>query len=247
MSTIGAIFLIPLLGLFTNANRDKNYWITRVLVFLFFLATVFMFFSIRPILWTTDRYKAEYIVPFVVLGGCLIYAELIRNKFSVRFISLHAFAMLLIGGYGFLTYGNPNQIIIQTSRYARETEISYDYESALKSAKDEGLSGKVVISGHTSGVIPQIISGYTLSEVKESHALWKLPIQSINDWTSVDPILVNNQPEIELVLITDSGDKSLLDKFTKLGWKNWKHFPLEGGGDVVGVVRGGYTKLGNAP
>jgi len=244
MSTIGAIFLIPLLGLFVNANRDKNYWVARFLLILFFLAAVFMFFSIRPTLWTTDRYKAEYIVPFLVLGSSLIYSELIRNKFSMRLISFHAFAMLLIGGYGFLTYQNPNQIIIQTGSYPRETEIFYDYESALKSAKDEGLSTRLVISGSTSGVIPQIISGYTLGEVKKSNALLKLPIQSINDWTSVDPILVNNRPEIDLVLITDSGDKSLVDKFTKLGWKNWYHFPIQGGGDVVGVVRGGETILG---
>jgi hypothetical protein len=49
--------------------------------------------------------------------------------------------------------------------------------------------------------------------------------------------LVNDHSEIGLVLITDSGDKSLPDKFRKLGWKNWKQFPIEGGGYVVGVVR----------
>ena len=247
LGTIGGIFLIPLGGLFIISNLNKSYLTIRVLVILLFMAAVFMFFSVRPILWIIDRYKAEYIVPFVILGGCLIYEKLIKNKWPMIFISVYALGMLLVGSYGFLSYKNPNQIFIQSGRYVRDTEIIYDYKSALISAKNEGFSDRVIISGNTSGVIPQIISGYSLGEVLKANFLLSLPVKSLIDFTSVDPVLVNDQTEIDLVLITDSGDKSLLDNFTKLGWGLWKHFPIDGGGDVVGVVRGGYKELGNSP
>jgi hypothetical protein len=201
-----------------------------------------MYFSIRPILWATDRYKAEYIIPFVILGSCLIYTKLTNYKKFKYLISIYALILLLIGSYGFLNYKNPNQLIIQTNRYPHPTEFFYDYKTALVEAKNEGFSSSVIISGNTSGIMPQIISGYTLNEVIKSRNLIKLPIQSINDWTSVDPILVNNQSEIKLILITDSDDKYLADKLRQLGWTNWKKFFIDDGRDVVGIVRGGYSK-----
>ena len=236
LSTVGIIYMIPIFSLFLFKNRNLNFRL-KIILFLFFVLAIFMFFAIRPTLWTTDRYKSEYIIPFSIISFCLIFDSMLKSKFSIFLITFISTFMIFLGLNGFYNYRNPNQFIIQTDKYPRETELFYDYKSALVKAKNDGYANYTIISGSTSGVIPQIISGYTVNEVKKSQTLLKLPIQSISDWTSVDPNLVNDFSEIKLVLITDSGDKLLADKFISLGWKIWNIFPIDGGGTVTGLIR----------
>ena len=86
--------------------------------------------------------------------------------------------------------------------------------------------------------MPQILSGYTVSEVEESNEILKSLITEGGDWTSVSAQLLTDQHKIKLVLISDGNNKMLREDLLRRGWSDWKQFSTKDNKVVYGVIRG---------
>ena len=238
LSVINPLWIFLLLGIFILNKNEKFYLLNRFLIVLFLGLALAMFFSIRPVLWSTDRYKAEYLIPFIIFGGYLIFSKIyitLRGVFLIPILSSVIIYFNLVSFFGY-----PHNIAdrVTDQRFKRASEQVYDYSSALIAAKNAGLAKNTLIVGVTYGVLPQILSGFTVEEAKKSLELFKKPIRG-SDWTSVDPDLVNKEPDIKLVLLTDGGNvESIKRDLLDLGWSEWRQFhSINSKGVVYGLIR----------
>ena len=249
LSTMNASWLLLLLGIFIKLKNEKNYLFHRLLIILFLIIAIEMFFSIKPELWGTDHYKVEYLVPFLILGGYLIFSKIQEISKQKILIPLLSSLMIFFGVVGFQGYPNNIPNITEEKIFERYTEKIYDYKSALIAAKEAGLAKNTLIVGVTYSVLPQILYGYSIKEVEKSYELVKKHLHG-EDWTSADPELVNNEPEVKLVLISDAGvlggiggvpeeesADSLRNSLLLMGWSDWKQFSSSGNNVIFGIIR----------
>ena len=237
LSTVGALWLAFIFGVFVPQKNERHYILSRVIVSLFLMAAIAMFFSIRPSLWITDRYKAEYLIPFVILGAYLLFCKMSEHPLTKKLVPVFACAMVFVGGWGGINYKTVKPIGVSQERFMRETESVYDYTSALAAAKAAGFASHTLLVGNTNAEFPFILAGFSIADVKNAKALTRLALQAKDDWTSVDPELVNSALEVQLVLISDTADKQLRAKFQKLGWMDWNQFPSKDGAVIYALVR----------
>ncbi len=238
LSTINSSWLFLLFGVFLKFKNEQYYWFNRFLIVVFLIIATVLFFSIRPILWGTDRYKAEYLVPFIIFGAYLFFSKIQTIPKSNIFIPLLSSVMIYFGVAGFQDYPNNIADRVGDKRFKRDSEQIYDYKSALIAAKNAGLAKNTLMVGVTYGVLPEILSGYTIDEVEKSVEILEKPIRDL-DWTSVSPKLVNKQPDIKLVLISDGENgEPVRSGLLLLGWSDWKQFHAERNNVVFGVIRG---------
>ena len=238
LSTIGIGWLFLLFGILFKYRNEKGYWFNRLLIVLFILTATAMFFSIRPVLWGEDKYKVEYLVPFIVFGGYLFFTKIEQLPRSTLFIPLISCVLIYIGINGFFHYPNGIFDRLGGGKFKRNSEQIYDYKSALIAAKEVGLAKNTILVGITYGVMPQILSGYTVSEVEESNEILKSLITEGGDWTSVSAQLLTDQHKIKLVLISDGNNKMLREDLLRRGWSDWKQFSTKDNKVVYGVIRG---------
>ena len=173
------------------------------------------------------------------MGGYLLFCkihEIWNQNFLIPLLSLF---LIYSGVIGFHNYSSKPNMIGQDNIIIRQTEQIYDYKTALIAAKSSGLAGKTLLVGVTYGALPQILSGFTIKEVKESIELNKKLM--FGGWFSVSAELINNEPEIKLVLMTEMSYASNQDNLRKnlllLGWKDWNIFSPIGDNVVIGVIR----------
>jgi len=249
LSNMNAGWLLLLLGIFIRLKNEKNYLFHRLLIILFLIIAIEMFFSIGSEGWGEDRYQAEFLVPFLVLGGYLIFSKIQEISKQKILIPLLSSLMIFFGVVGFQGYPNNIHNITEEKIFERYTEKIYDYKSALIAAKEAGLAKNTLIVGVTYGMLPQILYGYSIKEVEKSYELYKKHLHG-EDWTSADPELVNNEPEVKLVLISDAGvlggiggipeeesGDSLRNSLLLMGWSDWKQFPARGNNVIFGIIR----------
>lgn len=236
ISAIGGFWLVFILGATIRDVGESAYLKNRILISALFIIFVAAFFSIRPVLWGADRYKAEYLVPFIMLGMTLILLKIYDLKATRRVFLLFAFGLIIVGVLGFARYPEGFVDPLANSRFERQSEIFYDYKSALKDARSAGLSERVILVGVTYGVMPQILSGYSLLEVKKSkrsydqfHSQRKLG-KSIGESLAVIP-------EIDLVLLMDPNGLNDQVKLAGVGWTVWKDFYMDHGHQIFALKR----------
>ncbi len=238
LSNINSIWLFFLFGIFLKYKNEQYYWFNRVLIVVFLIIATMLFFSIRPVLWGIDRYKAEYLVPFIIFGAYLFFSKIQTIPKSNIFTPLLSSLMIYFGVAGFQDYPNNIADRVGDNRFKRDSERIYAYKAALMASKNAGLAKNTLMVGVTYGVLPEILSGFTIEEVGKSVEILKKPIRDL-DWTSVNPKLVNKQQDIKLVLISDGGNaKAVRSGLLLLGWSDWKKFHAESNNVVFGVIRG---------
>lgn len=235
-SAIGPFWLTLILGILFRDKYENNYLKNRVLIGLLFLIFVATFFSIRPILWGVDRYKTEYLVPFILIGVILILIKLYEWRVSRRYFLIFAFGFIVAGSLNFMRY--PQYFIdpLAGKPFARQTEQFYDFRRALHEAQTAGFSKKLIFSGVTYGVMPQILSGYSLAEVTASqwnydqyHGQMKL------GKTIVDSIVAI--PEVNMILLMDPDVEKNKATLIEAGWISWNNFPKDKGYEIHSVIR----------
>ena len=232
LSNIEWYFLLLISGLFVPLKLGFTYWKRFFFVVLLFLSLIFTFYSIRPVLWSTDRYVAEYILPFVIVGGFSLFHLLFEIKHQIM---VCAFAIFLIINSAMVFHKYPDNLpdIYQNSILRKVTHNYVDYISALKQLSLLYSPDSIILVGVTYGILPQILAGYTVNDVVSSKVSSRLPVRN-DDWRTVDPIKVNNFNHIKCVIITDAPNKKLLvTQFVDLGWSlnetsssNMSSFPL---------------------
>ena len=130
------------------------------MIILFLVIAIEMFFSISPSLWGVDRYQAEFLVPFLILGGYLIFSKIQEISKQKLLIPLLSSLMIFFGVVGFQGYPNNIPNITEEKIFERYTEKIYDYKSALIAAKEAGLEKNTLLVVTTFGMFPQILYGY---------------------------------------------------------------------------------------
>jgi len=246
LSTMNASWLLLLFGIFIKLKNEKNYLFHRLLIILFLILAIEMFFSITPVLWSADRYQAEWLVPFLILGGYLIFSKIQEISKQKILIPLLSSLMIFFGVVGFQGYQNNIPNITEEKNFKMLTEKVYDYKSALIAAKEAGLEKNTLLVGTTYGIFPQILYGYSIKEVEKSYELYKKHLHFCCS-TLPDPELINNDPEVKLVLISnaeflggipDAGNgDSLRSSLLLMGWLDWKQFSSSGNNVIFGIIR----------
>ena len=242
MNSVGwpwIIFLfIPLLFIFKNPLK-----ISAILIF--FIAGVYIFYTITPGLWGVGRYQAEYVIPFVALGFFLSINFIAgRYSFTRKFLPILFVFLIIYNTYVFKNLASFNRPIDELKitfnedmkirgAYAILSEFPYEHKEAFKEAKKEGYAGKIFVAGVTYGVFGEILNNFTVSEIKAEKSIY----EKIQPDFSAENINKNNK--IQLVLISDfsSGDK-LKNDLENLRWKRWKEFRNnEYSSTIFGLVR----------
>ena len=220
--------------------QDQRQLFRCLLILLFALTTVYVFYSITPILWGNDRYQSEYVVPFACLGLYVIsvtfrsFGRLATIGINVFLITL-CFHNIYIYKQRYVLYTHEEALPV--SGISIRSEDIYDYRTALKEVKNEGFAGYTYIAGVTYGVLPEIINGFSVSEVIMTNRMLKLPVK--RNWLTLDAALVNSYPEIRLVLISDNGQYPALKyELEEMGWRPWKNFvDAHSGKTIYGIIR----------
>lgn len=200
---------------------------------LFFSGAFAIFYLVAASEWGTSKYQAEYAVPFATAGLFYFMVKLkeVRNAF---------FKVMIIAGLVPLIFFNvflfENMYTMNNSGVIFETP--YSYNEALKAVKKEGLAGHSIIVGSTYGVFTEILNGFTVSEVMQSRDIFKKVTKSAG---LVDFGLLNDDPKIRIVLISDVSNSRRADLTSYLktrNWKEWINFKNSKSGAVIyGLIK----------
>jgi hypothetical protein len=242
INIIGVGWLLMLIGIFLRHKNEKYYLFNRILVFIFLFSALFLFFSLRQTLWGFDKYRIEFLIPFMIFGGYLLFSKVQALTGIFFVIPLLSCFILFFGINGFKNYSaNVNSSI---DSYEPNGEVIYDYKSALVAAKEAGLAKNTLFVGVTYGMMPQILSGYNIEEVMASLQLCKEGI-ICGDPKSASSHLINQQTDIQLVLISDvlkysrelNTHAALRNELLEMGWADWMEFSYQDNNVVYGVIR----------
>ncbi len=198
---------------------------------LFFLGALGAFYVIRPVLWGTGRYLAEFTLPFCLLGLFLFFG-LVKNQKLITVACL----MLLI--FNIIIYKNldtinaPVDARVQTdpSNIAVLSETVYNYNNALSAAKQQGLAGSEYIAGSSYGIFEEILNNFTVSQVLASNKIYQ------NLLGTRDAGKINNEQNLKEVIISDNTPaqaKILMQNLEKDGWHEGQKFINNNVGSTV--------------
>ncbi len=243
MNSVGwpwIIFLfIPLLFIFKNPLKISA-------ISIFFIAGVYIFYTITPGLWGVGRYQAEYVIPFVALGFFFFVNYMAKyNNLALKFLPILFVFLIINNVYVFKNLAGFNKPIDELKitffnedikirgKYAILSEFPYEYKKAFREAKKDGYAGKIFVAGITYGVFGEILNNFTVSEVETGKNIYK-EIQA--DFSAEN---INKNNKIQLILISDfiGGDK-LKNDLENLRWKRWREFKNEEyGSTMFGLIR----------
>jgi len=204
----------------------------HIVVLIFFVSACFIFYSIDPRLWGIGRYQAEYVIPFVILGFLNILTKMNSNLNKITStILVVSMASLLCYNFVFksllYTLNKPN-ILSQTL---------YSYDDALKTAKQEGYAGHTLIIGGTYGCLPEILNGFTVSEMRSQFEIRK-QANKTGFGKVIDYQALKDNQNIKLVLISDVDQGLAISNMLSLVWKHWKTFQHDKSGAIIyGMIR----------
>lgn len=242
MNSVGwpwIIFLIiSLLFIFKNPLKISA-------ISIFFIAGVYVFYTITPELWGMGRYQAEYIIPFIALGFFLFINFIAgRYGFTRKFLPIIFIFLIIYNIYIFKNIASFNKSIdkLKTTfktdmkirgAYAIQSEFPYEYSQAFMAAKENGYAGKIFVAGSTYGVFGEVLNNFTVLEIKSENAIYE---KTHADFSAEN---INKNNKIQLVLISDfAGGDKLKDDLENLGWKKWKEFKNnEYGSTIFGLIR----------
>lgn len=197
------------------------------------LSGIFLFYSIRPILWGIPRYHVEFLVPIILFG-------------LVRFLSLNLMTGLkgfvlaiFIGLNCYQMFAGSQVESIVNGHKSIETHPRYDFRGALALAKNSGLAGKTVIFNGNYRRMLEIMSGFSVGDLE---LLSRLDEDLKNGLVRPSVKALVHDERVELVLVgRDNRDpeiEGLIQELEDAGFKVWDRF--DGGWryqTVVGYIR----------
>lgn len=202
------------------------------------------FYSIRQVLWGVGRYQIEYVIPFVILGFFFFTYVLLRRQ--QLFI---AFALLLVAAnvVVFRKFGDYNESLDKL-KYTYFDDIKKPFRciilsesifptgEALKKVKEDGYAKNVYLHGVVYGVLPEIMTGYTVNEAETFHKQFKA-LSSLPDQEFVTQL--DQAKDIKIALFSSLPDSSIIGALKTKGWGDWKTFyDARNRSTVVGLIRG---------
>ncbi len=235
LSTVSIPWLIMSSGclLILQWNRKTMIQFFAVLSLLFI--AIFMFYSVRPILWGMDRYQSEYIIPFVIAGTYLLFVRALSVTGNLKHIlSSTIVAYLIYGIFSYMTNKPAHKYSQRFKNFSIQGEQLYDYSSALVAVKDAGHAGKALILGSTYGVLPEIMAGYSVSEILTASNSRRIS----NNFLS-NPLKPFSNDKINIILVSDVDDQDkTLSALKNNGWMDWKSFTHPKSNNIIyGLIR----------
>ncbi|MDA8691938.1 hypothetical protein N9M18_02280 [Candidatus Pseudothioglobus singularis] len=198
------------------------------LIFLF-LALIILFYSIAPGLWGLTKYQVEITAPFVVLGiiNMIWYLKSRKNYYYLLIIFLFGLSVLNINYY------NSNK---EYSTY-QSSIIPLNFGDAYSYINNQGLSASTYSIGTTYGIMPEIMNGYSQSEVFSAKRIYDSQrVESgerLYSYKNIDSIIKN--PKILSVILGFTGHKKeFIEIFQLNGWRLTQEFD-NGYGDISKV------------
>ena len=237
ISVVGLFWIFFTIGLILRQPKETQYFRNRLAIIFVLVLFFCAFYSIRPILWGIDRYKAEYIIPFCMLGLMIILIKIYDLTKSNVLIPLASLFIFCYGVIGFWNYPYDMEDPLSSGRFHRRTEENYYYKNALIAAKSAGFGNQLLILGNTYGVMPEIIAGFSVSEVLRLKAIdHDFAVQKQSGKNVIS--LINENPNIQLVLIMDQENEDvLLRNLLMNGWRLFQRYAKNGAGVVYALVR----------
>ncbi len=247
------LLLLPLA--FLAWRRGWKGWSLAVSSVSIFAGGLYLFYSIRPILWGQGRYQAEFAAPLAILGLFSLLAYLQRKAAAARVIPFALAALFVLNAWYFLTLHRVNLPADELKRdftgamrkdgYRILSEHPFPTGEALREAKEAGLAGYSYLAGITYGVFPQMLAGYTVAEVDRTRwmqaSLDQLFIRTFRraPGYAADAGIIDRVPAVRAVLISDFDERPLISGLEARGWRRWKEWRDEAAGATVwGMVRG---------
>ena len=102
--------------------------------------------------------------------------------------------------------------------------LPYNLRDAYRFIKSKGLSSGTYSIGSTYGIMPEIMNGYTTSELLSARDIY---IQQNKEFPTIYEYAnsINNNLDISTILIGFSGNKDeLINEFLSLGWVMLRKF-----------------------
>lgn len=144
-----------------------------------------MYYAISPHLYGLAKYQAEYAMPFAIAGALFVALRLSAVKHHLAGFVLSAgllgmVAMNLADWRRFPHGTEPLNIYaddfiseIKTARPGRRLLVAdaYDYHGAFAFIKARGLAGCSYSMGYTYGIMPEIMSGYSVAAIRSVAAI----------------------------------------------------------------------------
>lgn len=235
LNTVSTPWLIMSTGCLLILQWNRKTTIQFFAMLSLLLIAIFMFYSVRPILWGMDRYQSEYIIPFVVTGTYLLFVRVLSMTGNIKYILSSTIVAYLI--YGIFSYTTNDPVHKYSQRFkdfSIQGEQLYDYSSALVAVKDAGHAGKALIVGSTYGVLPEIMAGFSVSEILTTSNSRRIS----SDFLS-NPLKPFSNDKINIILVSDvdNQDKSL-SALKNSGWMDWKAFTHpKSNNTIYGLIR----------
>lgn len=250
ISTLNSINIWWLIFLpFAFFPLDKKLSFFNLAYFTYFILAVLLYYSIRYSLWGEAKYQAEYIIPFLIVGYILLLRKL-NKKIIVVSISTLLISLNIYSYYSYPKGNVKNDELIGNydiqkelySGYRGMIHLVFEYEKAYDYVKELKLSDYSYSPGLNYGILPEIISGYSFSEVKKIIET-RSRINALNNlnnipWTNADATLINKIDQIKILIIGNVYNKKyLIEDLDSKGWEKIKTFENTKYGSSVVVMQ----------
>ena len=215
-----------------------------MLYWLLLSASVYVFFSIRPILWGVPRYQAEYLIPLVAVGLFRVIEVMMQTSWKTR-SWISALVLITISGANIHAYANLAATNVAVDRRQAlpywelkcVSESFYDYRSAFAAAKSHGLGANLFVIDNAHGVLSSLLYGYDLRSSVSQYEIYKThktePTERLVATISADKRVTG-------ILIVDRGGRELMADFCSNGWELFGTFVDEKNGSTIfGLMRKG--------
>tara|TARA_B100000787_G_scaffold167879_1_gene155530 strand:+ start:4655 stop:6559 length:1905 start_codon:yes stop_codon:yes gene_type:complete len=202
--------------------------------FLLFITLLFLFYSIAPGLWGMPKYQVEITAPFIVLG-IVNFIFLLNNK---KINKVFLFIMLISLSVMNIFYYSSN--IVYSS--SRSSITPFNYSNAYKYIDSQSLSAATYSIGSTYGIMPEIMNGYSSSEIFSAQKIYsgQRNFEGIRLYSHKDITSITDNSQILAVLIGFTSHKNeYIDNFLLNGWKLTQRFNngYDNNSDVVILER----------
>ena len=212
---IWLILFIP----FAFISSFKLRWELNASIFTLFIALIILFYSTTPGIWGLPKYQVEMTAPFVVIGIVNLIFLLANKKINKLFLII---ALIGLSIMNFVYY---NSTTIYST--ARSNIIPFNYSDAYKYIDSQGLSASTYSIGSTYGIMPEILNGYSSSDIFSAQEIFsgQRNSEGHNLYSHKDVASIIDNPRILAVLIGLISHKNeYIDNFLLNGWKLTQKF-----------------------
>jgi hypothetical protein len=174
-----------------------------------FFFTHILFYSINPNTWGFEKYQSEIYIPFIFLGSIILF-----KKFNSNYYYL-----------SFLIFCNLYYIKFSKTDISSNINKYYAYDSAYTFIKNIRAEDSTYSLGLTYGILPEILNGYTVSnviKVKKKYKLFENFLQPSLNENNITPFLniLRSDQDINYLIIGYTADKkNIINKLLSNHWK----------------------------